>query len=158
MGLDLSKNAKVLSDRVAEEKVAKQTSAEREKAANVTTMQRPKIVVPNQQSIQKAIDQVVSTINNPEYQAQLTKMTQLSVTHTLQTVQKLSQVSSRLNNLDSEQMDTLVSNSVGNMMRLYIQFNSELLTLMQKMSNQAVDIVDKATPSPKVSKCEQPRE
>jgi hypothetical protein len=52
-----------------------------------------------------------------------------------------------MSKLDNEEMTELVSNSVGDMMRLYIQFNTELLTLMQKVSNRAVDIIEKATPT-----------
>lgn len=125
-----------------------------EKLKTATTMKRPKIVVPNPESIQQALDQINATLNNPEYQQQLTKLTQLSVTNSLQTVQKLSKLSERVNQLDSEGLDKLISGSVSNIMRLYLQFNSDLLTLLQKMSNQTVDILDKATPGPKETACE----
>ena len=103
--------------------------------------------MPNPKTVQKAIDQIVSTLNNPEYKDQLTKLTQASVNNTVQTAQKLGRVTARMSKLDNEEMTELVSNSVGDMMRLYIQFNTELLTLMQKVSNRAVDIIEKATPT-----------
>ena len=107
----------------------------------------PKLVMPNPKTVQKAIDQIVSTLNNPDYKNQLTKLTQASVNNTVQTAQKLGKVTARMSKLDNEEMTELVSNSVGDMMRLYIQFNTELLTLMQKVSNRAVDIIEKATPN-----------
>ena len=107
----------------------------------------PKPVMPNPKTVQKAIDQIVSTLNNPEYKDQLTKLTQASVNNTVQTAQRLSKVTARMGKLDNEEMTELVSNSVADMMRLYIQFNTELLTLVQKVSNRAVDIIEKAAPN-----------
>jgi hypothetical protein len=104
----------------------------------------PKTVMPNPKTVQKAIDQIVSTLNNPEYKDQLTKLTQASVNNTVQTAQRLSKVSARMSKLDNEEMTEIVSSSAADMMRLYIQFNTELLTLMQKVSNRAVDIIEKA--------------
>ena len=115
---------------------------------------KSKTVMPNPKTVQKAIDQIVSTLNNPEYKDQLTKLTQASVNNTVQTAQKLGKVTARMSKLDNEEMTALVSNSVGDMMRLYIQFNTELLTLMQKVSNRAVDIIEKATPTTEESQTE----
>jgi hypothetical protein len=114
----------------------------RKKASEATS----KIIMPNPKTVQKAIDEIVSTLNNPEYKQQLTKLTQASVNNTVQTAQRLSKATARMGKLDTEEMTELVSNSVGDMMRLYIQFNTELLTLVQKVSNRAVDILEKATP------------
>jgi hypothetical protein len=114
-----------------------------------------KTVMPNPKTVQKAIDQIVTTLNNPDYKDQLTKLTQASVNNTVQTAQRLGKVSARMSKLDNEEMTELVSNSVGDMMRLYIQFNTELLTLVQKVSNRAVDILEKASPSSEESAPEQ---
>ena len=57
-----------------------------------------------------------------------------------------------MSKLDNEEMTALVSNSVADMMRLYIQFNTELLTLVQKVSNRAVDIIEKAAPTAEETK------
>jgi hypothetical protein len=122
--------------------------------SKTATVCRPKITVPNPESIQQALDEIKTTINDPEYQEQLKKLTQLSVANSLLTVRKLSTLSERVSQLDSEGMDKLVSGSVSDMMRLSLQFNSEMLTLVQKMSNQMVDILDKATPEPQESACE----
>ena len=106
-----------------------------------------KTVMPNPKTVQKAIDQIVSTLNNPEYKDQLTKLTQISVNNAVQTAQRLSKATARMSNMDSEEMTAMVSNSVGDMMRLYLQFNTELLNLVQKVSNRAVDIIENATPT-----------
>ena len=115
---------------------------------------KSKTVMPNPKTVQKAIDQIVSTLNNPEYKDQLTKLTQASVNNTVKTVQRLGKVTARMSKLDNEEMTALVSNSVGDMMRLYIQFNTELLTLVQKVSDRAVDIIEKAAPSAEETQAE----
>jgi hypothetical protein len=126
--------------------------------SKTATVCRPKITIPNPESIQQALNEIKTTINDPEYQEQLKKLTQLSVANSLLTVRKLSMLSDRVSQLDSDGMDKLVSGSVSDMMRLSLQFNSDMLTLMQKMSNQMVDILDKATPEPQESACESPDE
>jgi len=128
----------------------KKASAKTKRASTAN----PKTVMPNPKTVQKAIDQIVSTLNNPEYKDQLTKLTQASVNNTVQTAQRLSKVTARMSKLDNEEMTALVSNSVADMMRLYIQFNTELLTLVQKVSNRAVDIIEKAAPTAEETKAE----
>jgi hypothetical protein len=135
--------------------VSNQTSKKTSSRAKSTTGAIPKTVMPNPKTVQKAIDQIVNTLNNPEYKDQLTKLTQASVNNTVQTAQRLSKASSRMSKLNNEEMTELVSNSVSDMMRLYIQFNTELLTLVQKVSNRAVDIIEKATPTPEENNSEQ---
>ncbi len=127
--------------------MSNQTTKKTSTRAKSTAEANPKTVMPNPKTVQKAIDQIASTLNNPEYKDQLTKLTQASVNNTVQTAQRLSKVSSRMSKLNNEEMTELVSNSVSDMMRLYIQFNTELLTLVQKVSNRAVDIIEKATPA-----------
>lgn len=135
--------------------VSKQTTKKTTTRAKSATEAIPKTVMPNSKTVQKAIDQIVTTLNNPEYKDQLTKLTQASVNNTVQTAQRLSKASARINKLNNEEMTELVSNSVSDMMRLYIQFNTELLTLVQKVSNRAVDIIEKATPTTEETPIEQ---
>jgi uncharacterized phage infection (PIP) family protein YhgE len=125
--------------------VSKQTRKTSSKAKSTAEV-NPKTVMPNPKTVQKAIDQIANTLNNPETREQLTKLTQASVNNTVQTAQRLSKASARMSKLSNEEMTELVSNSVSDMMRLYIQFNTELLTLVQKVSNRAVDIIEKAAP------------
>ena len=132
------------------DQTTKKANARTKRASGVN----PKTVMPNPKTVQKAIDQIVSTLNNPEYKDQLTKLTQASVNNTVQTAQRLSKVTTRMSKLDNEEMTELVSNSVADMMRLYIQFNTELLTLVQKVSNRAVDIIEKAAPNTEEAKAE----
>jgi len=112
-----------------------------------------KLMVPDPKVVQQALDQVTETLKKPEYQQQLTKLTQLSVTNSIQTLQKVSKLSQRVSELDNEGLNSLVNNSIGELMRTYLQFNQDIMTLVQKMSNQTVDILEKATPSPKETSC-----
>jgi hypothetical protein len=133
------------------EQTTKKTTAKAKHAAEAN----PKTVMPNPKTVQKAIDQIVNTLNNPEYKDQITKLTQASVNTTVQTAQRLSKATTKMSKLNNEEMTELVSNSVSDMMRLYIQFNTELLTLVQKVSNRAVDIIEKATPTSEETTTEQ---
>ena len=135
--------------------MSNQTTKKTSSKAKNASETNAKTVMPNPKTVQKAIDQIVSTLNNPEYKDQLTKLTQVSVNNTVQTAQRLSKASARMSKLSNEEMTELVSNSVSDMMRLYIQFNTELLTLVQKVSNRAVDILEKATPSTEETTTEQ---
>jgi hypothetical protein len=135
--------------------VSNQTTKKTSAKAKTTTEANPKMVMPNPKTVQKAIDQIANTLNNPETRAQLTKLTQASVNNTVQTAQRLSKATARMSKLNNEEMTELVSNSVSDMMRLYIQFNTELLTLVQKVSNRAVDIIEKATPTTEETTTEQ---
>ncbi len=135
--------------------MSNQTTKKTSSKAKSTTEANPKTVMPNPKTVQKAIDQIANTLNNPETREQLTKLTQASVNNTVQTAQRLSKASARMSKLSNEEMTELVSNSVSDMMRLYIQFNTELLTLVQKVSNRAVDIIEKATPATEETPTEQ---
>jgi hypothetical protein len=140
---------------IVEITVSKQTTKKTSAKTTHTADAIPKTVMPNPKTVQKAIDQIANTLNNPEYKDQLTKLTQASVNNTVQTAQRLSKASVRMSKLNNEEMTELVSNSVSDMMRLYIQFNTELLTLVQKVSNRAVDILEKATPTTEETTSEQ---
>ena len=135
--------------------VSDQTTKKTNAKAKRTTEANPKTVMPNPKTDQKAIDQIVNTLNNPEYKDQITKLTQASVNTTVQTAQRLSKATKKMSKLNNEEMTELVSNSVSDMMRLYIQFNTELLTLVQKVSNRAVDIIEKATTTTEETTTEQ---
>jgi len=128
--------------------MSNETSGNSGSSRRRTAAKNPKTVLPDPKSVQKAVDQISSTLNNPEYKDQLTRLTQLSVNNAVQTAQRLSKVAARMSQMDSEEMTEAVSSSVGDMMRLYLQFNSDLLTLMIKVSNQAIEILEKAPPAP----------
>jgi len=114
-----------------------------------TTTPYPKLITPNARSVQRAINKVVGTLNNPEYQEQMTKLTQASVANSLQTLQKMSQISSRLSKLDNEGWESFINGSIDDLMRIYLQFNSDLVGLLQKLSNKTTEILDKSLPSQK---------
>jgi hypothetical protein len=103
----------------------------------------------NPRAIQRAINKIAATINNPEYQEQITSLTQAAVTNSLKTLQKLTQISQRMTKLDEEGWENLINTSVDDLMRSYLQFNSDLVDLLQRLSNQATDILDRSLPEQK---------
>jgi hypothetical protein len=100
----------------------------------------------NPRAIQRAINKIAGTINNPEYQEQMTKLTQAAVTNSLKTLQKMTQISARMTKLDEEGWENLVNTSVEDLMRSYLQFNSDLVDLMQKLSTKTTEILDRSMP------------
>ena len=111
------------------------------------TIPCPKIITLHPRSVQRAMNKIVGTLNNPDYQEQMTKITQASVTNSLQTLQKLSQIYERTCKLDNKGWDTLINGSIDDLMRAYLQFNSDLTVLIQKLSNKTIEIFDRSMPS-----------
>jgi predicted DNA-binding protein len=92
--------------------------------------------------IQRALNQAVKTLSNPEYQQQLTKLTQSSIVNSLQTFQRLSTLSTHLSNMDSETMSEVVEGSMDDLTRALLQFNSDQLVLLQRLSARTLEILD----------------
>jgi len=92
--------------------------------------------------VQRALNQAVKTFTNPEYQQQLTKFTQASVVNSLQTFQKMSTLSTRLSKMDNETMSNVVEGSINDLTRAFLQFNSDQLVLLQKLSARTLEILD----------------
>ena len=109
-------------------------------------MPTPKLIKVDARAIQRAINKIAGTINNPEYQEQMTKLTQAAVTNSLKTLQKMTQISQRMTKLDEEDWENLINTSIDDLMRSYLQFNSDLVDLLQKLSIKATEILDKSLP------------
>lgn len=92
--------------------------------------------------IQRALNQALKTLNNPEYQQQLTKLTQMSIANSLATFQRLGTLSTRLSNMDSETMSEVVEGSIDDLTRALLQFNSDQLVLLQRLSARTLEILD----------------
>ncbi len=92
--------------------------------------------------IQRALYQALKTLNNPEYQQQLTKLTQMSIANSLATFQRLGTLSTRLSNMDSETMSQVVEGSIDDLTRAVLQFNSDQLVLLQRLSARTLEILD----------------
>ena len=84
----------------------------------------------------------MKTLSNPEYQQQLTKLTQSSIVNSLQTFQRLSTLSTRLSNMDNETMSNIVEGSIDDLTRAFLQFNSDQLVLLQRLSARTLEILD----------------
>ena len=109
-----------------------------------TTIPRPMAI--NPRSIQRAMNKVVGNLSNPDYQEQVTKLAQASANNSLETLQKLIQVSERVSKLDNKGWESLIDGSIDDLMRSYLQFNSDLIVLLQKQSSKTIDILDAALP------------
>jgi hypothetical protein len=116
------------------------------KTQEIVSTEAPKIIKINPRAIQRAINKIAGTISNPEYQEQMTKLTQAAVTNSLKTLQKLSKISQRMTKLDEEGWDNLINTSIDDLMRSYLQFNSDLVDLLQKLSTKTTEILDKSLP------------
>ena len=92
--------------------------------------------------VQRVLNQAMKTLSNPEYQQQLTKLTQSSIVNSLQTFQRLSTLSTRLSNMDSETMSEVVEGSIDELTRALLQFNSDQLVLLQRLSARTLEILD----------------
>jgi len=103
----------------------------------------------NPRAIQRAINKIAGTISNPEYQEQMTKLTQAAVTNSLKTLQKMTEISQRMTKLDEEGWEKLINTSIEDLMRSYLQFNSDLVDLLQKLSVKTTDILNRALPEQK---------
>ncbi len=115
----------------------------RTKRERITT---PRPMTINQRSVQRAMNKVVANLSNPDYQEQVTKLAQASANNSLETFQKLIQVSERVSKLDNKGWDSLIDGSIDDLMRAYLQFNSDLIVLLQKQSSKTIAILDAALP------------
>jgi len=106
----------------------------------------PKVIKINPRAIQRAINKIAGTINNPEYQEQMTKLTQAAVANSLKTLQKMTQISLRMNKLDEKGWENLINTSIDDLMRSYLNFNSDLVDLLQKLSIKTTEILDSSLP------------
>ena len=96
-------------------------------------------------TVQRALSQAIKTFSDPEYQAQITKLTQSSIANSLQTIQKMSVLSGRLSKLNSADMNTVVEDSMNDLTRAILQFNSDQLVLLQKLSARTLEILENQT-------------
>ncbi len=93
-------------------------------------------------TVQRVLDQAVKTLSSPEYQAQITKLTQASLANSLQSIQKMGALSGRLSKLDSKDMSTVVEASIKDLTRAFLQFNTDQMVLLQKLSARTLEILD----------------
>jgi hypothetical protein len=93
-------------------------------------------------SIQRAMGRLVDTLSDPKYQEQLRKVMMDSITNSLSTLQRLGQITMNVPKLDSKNLSSLINGSVPELMRVNLQFNSDLMLLMQKHSDRLLQILE----------------
>jgi hypothetical protein len=96
-------------------------------------------------TVQRALNQAIRTFSDPEYQAQITKLTQASIANSLQTIQKMSVLSGRLSKLSNADMSNVVEGSMDELTKAILQFNSDQLVLLQKLSARTLEILENQT-------------
>lgn len=92
--------------------------------------------------VQRALNEAVRTLNSPEYREQVTKMTQSSIANSLQTFQRLTQLSGRLSKMDNQSIESVVNGSINDLTRAFLQYNSDSLILLQKLSARTLEILN----------------
>ena len=97
----------------------------------------------NQKAVKGALNKAIKTLSNPEYQEQLSKLTQEAILNSVQTFQSLGLLSSRLSKLDGKSMAEIVDGSIDDLTRAFLQYNSEQLVLLQRLSARTLEILDK---------------
>lgn len=85
---------------------------------------------------------LVDTLSDPKYQEQLRKVMMDSITNSLSTLQRLGQITMNVPKLDSKNLGSLINGSVPELMRVNLQFNSDLMLLMQKHSDRLLQILE----------------
>ncbi len=96
-------------------------------------------------TVQRALNQAIKTFSDPDYQAQITKLTQASIANSLQTIQKMSVLSGRLSKLSNADMSNVVEGSMDELTKAILQFNSDQLVLLQKLSARTLEILENQT-------------
>jgi hypothetical protein len=92
--------------------------------------------------VQRALNEALRTLNSPEYRDQVTKMTQSSLANSLQTFQRLTQLSGRLSRMDNQSIESVVNGSINDLTRAFLQYNSDQLVLLQKLSARTLEILN----------------
>jgi len=92
--------------------------------------------------VQRALNEALKTLNSPEYRDQVTKMTQSSLANSLQTFQRLTQLSGRLSRMDNQSIESVVNGSINDLTRAFLQYNSDQLVLLQKLSARTLEILN----------------
>jgi hypothetical protein len=98
---------------------------------------------PDPKAVKRALNQAIKTLSNPEYQEQLSKLTQEAILNSVQTFQSLGLLSGRLSELDGKSMAEIVEGSIDELTRAFLQYNSEQLVLLQRLSARTLEILDK---------------
>ncbi|MGZ3749605.1 MAG: hypothetical protein ACXVCD_19865 [Pseudobdellovibrionaceae bacterium] len=93
-------------------------------------------------TVRRAINKVAGTLCNPDYEKQMTEFTRDSVNNSLETLQKLTQLSCRLSCLDRKGWDCLINCSIDELMSANLDFNHKLIKLLQDQASSTIGILE----------------
>ena len=102
----------------------------------------PGVINVDPRMVQRVLNEVLKTFTSPEYQQQVTKLSQASITNSLQAIQKMSMLSGKLSKMDSQEMSNVVERSVNDLTKAFMQFNTDQFVLLQKLSARTLEILD----------------
>lgn len=102
----------------------------------------PGVINVDPRMVQRVLNEVLKTFTSPEYQQQVTKLSQASITNSLQAIQKMSTLSGKLSKMDSQEMSKVVERSVNDLTKAFMQFNTDQFVLLQKLSARTLEILD----------------
>jgi DNA-binding FrmR family transcriptional regulator len=103
----------------------------------------PRLITLDLCTVRRAINKIAGTLCKPDYEQLMTAHTKDSVDISLETLQRLAQLSCRLSCLDRRGTDCLINCSIEELMKAYLDFNHDLIKLLITKSNDTMDIIDK---------------
>ena len=96
-------------------------------------------------SAQRVLNQILDTLARPEYQDQVKRFAQDSLSSSLQTLRGVNSVSSTLMKMDQQGIEGVIKDSSDDLVKAYLQFTSDLLVLLQRLSARTIEIIDSST-------------
>ncbi|HEY4698958.1 MAG TPA: hypothetical protein VIH27_01100 [Nitrososphaerales archaeon] len=97
--------------------------------------------------IQSTVNNVLNTLNEPEFREEVKRTVDLSYTTSLQILQRFMKLSQDLNKVDSDQRSEIINQSVPKLIKTNLSMAIDLMTLNQKYSSMLLDILEKSTRS-----------
>jgi hypothetical protein len=94
--------------------------------------------------LQSTVDEVLTTLNEPEFREEVKKTVELSYTTSLQILQRFSKMSREMPTTNREKMAESLKESVPELVKTNLSMAIELLTLNQKYSSMLLDILEKS--------------
>ena len=94
--------------------------------------------------LQGTVDEVLTTLNEPEFREEVKKTVELSYSTSLQIMQRFVRLSREMQTSDRETLAAGLRESVPKLVKTNLSMMIELLTLNQKYSSMLLDILEKS--------------
>ena len=103
----------------------------------------PRLITLDLCTVRRAINKVAGTLCNPDYQEKMATYTKDSLSNSVDTLQKLTQISCRLSCLDRKGWDCLINCSIDELMSKNLEINQKLIGILQEQSSTTIEILEK---------------